>query len=304
MSRSAPTKEKILTYVEKLPGDELGWVPYNLRTIQLDLPNLPPASVQNSLSQLISSGRLQAKRMGKKFTHIRTPRATGAVVTTAPQNGFGSQTRRMLTHLYEHANSRGEISGEIADPQALQKALGLRDLHDVNKGLHNLNKLGILHYKQTRTGNNQVHRLTNLRLRLEREKNWPVEMITDEKLPGRTDPEEVTIVVNLGDEEMEVLDEMTDSPAGEKVDVPVEFKTHDLGVAKLLDGAIVEVTEFDPESFPAIAQAVRTHHARVQALTLLRKSGDDDVADLLAEKHEDPLIGELSRLLAGMGFYG
>jgi hypothetical protein len=36
----------------------------------------------------------------------------------------------------------------------------------------------------------------------------------------------------------------------------------------------------------------------------LRKSGDDEIADLLAEKHDDPVVAELARFLTTVGFYG
>jgi hypothetical protein len=46
------------------------------------------------------------------------------------------------------------------------------------------------------------------------------------------------------------------------------------------------------------------YHSRKQALGLLRKSGDDEIADLLAEKHDDPVVAELARFLTTVGFYG
>jgi hypothetical protein len=310
MKNTLSTKDRILEYFENQPSDEEGWTPYELSGLYSHIPDKGKANIQVQVNELVRTGKLEARKEGRFNTHVRLNRERPV---EGIRNGSKSQTERMLHYLFGLANDKGEIGDEAADARDLQKALGLRDFHDVNKALHNLNKLGILAYREVKVGGGPDHKFMKLRLRTERKDSWPIDMLTDEELPGRTAPDEVTEVINLGEEEMMTL-------AEEMAPTPLPVETQDLIDSEpdqvdhwhdREDEKIEEIVSppseeevFDPERYPAVAKAVRRYHARKQALGLLRKSGDEDIADLLAEKQDDPMIAELARFLATVGFYG
>jgi hypothetical protein len=295
MKDSTPsTKDRILDHLATRQTDDEGWMPYELNSLYAALPDKAPGNIQGQLSELLRAGKLEGKKSGRNYTHLRLGRAHSLGEIKAYS---GSQTERALHYLYGLADPKGNIPDEVADVRSMQLALGFRDYHDVNKALHNLNKLGILAFRQIKVGGSSVdHRMTNLRLRLERQQSWPLDLVKDDiEWPGKTEPDEVNEVVELGQEEMDTLVEISEP---QKPAEPEEVVNADEMEP------MEEVAIFDPDKYPEIAKAVRRYHSRKQALGLLRKSGDDEIADLLAEKHDDPVVAELARFLTTVGFYG
>ena len=297
------TKDRIISAIEReIPADQEGWRAYDLGKIYNALSDKGRDNIQVQLSELLRSGRLEGRKSGRNWTHVRLARQGDPRPSVEEiRNGSKSQTERMLHYLHDLANEKGEIPESAADPQHLQRALKFRDYHDVNKALHNLNKLGILSFRESNIGSQgRDHRLTKLRLRYERQKSWPIDMLTDEELPGSTDPEEITEVANLGPSEMEDLVEATgeDFTRGES-EVPIAVDDDTTSTLPVRD-------VFDPDEFPGIAEAVQRHLRRAQAVRLLDDAGDSDISDLVAEKvrEENPLMTELVRLCARIGYYG
>lgn len=295
MKDTLSTKDRILDYLGKRKTDDEGWMPYELDGLYEAIPDKGRGNIQVQLSELLRAGKLEGKKSGRNYTHLRLgrDRSLGEVKAYS-----GSQTERALHYLYGLADPKGNISDEVADVHSMQRALGFRDSHDVNKALHNLNKLGILAFRQIKSigGSSGDHKMTNLRLRLERQQSWPLDLVKDDiEWPGKTEPDEVNEVVELGQEEMDTLVEISEpqTPAEPEEVVNVDEME-----------PMEEVAIFDPDKYPEIAKAVRRYHSRKQALGLLRKSGDDEIADLLAEKHDDPVVAELARFLTTVGFYG
>ena len=293
------TKDRILSAIEReVPADQEGWRAYDLDKIYQAIPDKGRANLQVQLSELLRDGRLEGRKSGRNWTHVRLAGAHEDPYSVEEiRSGSGSQTERLLHYLNSLANDKGEIP-RSADAVHLSRVLGT-DRHNINKALHNLNKLGILSFREvTESGSSdRKKQLVNLKLRYDRRQSWPIDMITDEELPGKTDPEEITEVANLGPSEMEDLVEATSD----------EMATADLKIdttpkVENLDGSPL----FDPDEFPGIAEAVQRHLRRAQAVRLLDDAGDSDISDLVAEKvrEENPLMTELVRLCARIGYYG
>ena len=292
------TKDRILSVIESQPADQEGWRAYDLRSLYDAIPDKGRDNIQVQLSELLKSGRLEGRKSGRNWTHVKLAEHGDKQYSVEEiRNGAKSQTERMLHYLHEIANEKGEIPRSI-DAVHLARALKT-DRHNINKALHNLNKLGILSFREvTESGSSdRKKQLVNLRLRYDRRQAWPIDMITDDELPGNTDPEEITEVANLGPSEMEDLVEATSdemATADLKIDTTPRLEN--------MDGRPI----FDPDEFPGIAEAVQRHLRRAQAVRLLDDAGDNDISDLVAEKvrEENPLMTELVRLCARIGYYG
>ena len=336
----ASTKDRILSVISKQPQDEHGWVDYNLDHLTNEISDKGRGNINTQFLSLVQSGHLEAERDGRFIKRVRLSQ-TNTVEDI--KNGNKSQTERMLHYLFGLADEKGVIRGDVLDIRHLQKSLGFRDYHDTNKALHNLNKLGILEIRESRIGTGEKHRITKMRLRMERQRSWPIDLLTDDELPGNTDieyeeeveqpavpvdpaPEEEwvepieepdglkerTEVVGLGSTEMDIMSEKT----GDLEAVSEELKD-DIGreygasidteqaalVAPIAESASNTVEDFG-QSFPLIFERVDIYRKRIRAREALSEAGETELADLLAEKLSDPLDRELMRLMIAAGYYG
>ena len=333
----ASTKDRILGVISRQPRDEDGWVDYSLDHLTNELSDKSRTNINTQLLSLVQSGHLEAQREGRFIKRVRLSQ-TNTVEDI--KNGSKSQTERMLHYLFGLADEKGVIRGDSLDIKHLQQSLGFRDFHDTNKALHNLNKLGILEIRESRIGTGEKHRITRMRLRMERQKSWPIDLLTDDELPGNTEieyeeeeveqpvpvdpaPEEEwvepadglnarTEVVGLGPTEMDIMSERT----GDLEAVSEELKD-DIGreygasvdteqaalVAPIAESASNTVEDFG-QSFPLIFERVDIYRKRIRAREALSEAGETELADLLAEKLNDPLDRELMRLMLAAGYYG
>jgi hypothetical protein len=314
------TSDRILATIDTWPKDSDGWVDWEPSRLAQAIPDKTKENLSVTTMGLIQKGKLEAIREGRFIRRVRlSPQNTVETIKEVAK----SHTEQILHYLYGLADEKGVIRGDAATAEHLQAVFG-RDFHDTNKALHNLNKLGILEIKEKRTGLNQVHRITKMRLRVERKSSWPIDLVTDEELPGKTDieTEDDTMqegeqtptveeirqeeVVGLGEQEMEQLASQTSEP--ETVDIPIEFTTPDPAVAKLLDGAVLEsvsntIEDFEAQ-FPLIAARVEIYRKRLRALKALEQAEETELAQLLHEKMTDPLDRELLQLMTVAGYYG
>lgn len=299
----ASTKERILGIVDGLPKDQDGWVEYSLDPIAKQITDKARNNLSVQVSELVRDGQLEAKREGRFIKHVRL-----AQVHTLEQikNSSGSQTERMLHYLFGLADEKGVIRGDALDIRHLQKALGFRDFHDTNKALHNLNKLGILEIRQTRLGSGQNHRITRMRLRVEHQKSWLIDLLSDEELPGNTDIEyegdemregELTPTIEESRDGLTARTEVVGLGAAE-----MEIMSEELEPVEQI-GTTVDRVPFT-ERFPLVADRVRLYRLRLHALKALDEAGEEELAEMLREKLVDPLDRELMRLAIECSFYG